>query len=63
MENLLTRAIKAVITGLVAGVIVALLLLVISALIPGVQIDASLWGTIIGILTALYVFVTGEQRL
>lgn len=61
MEGLALRAVRGIITGLIAGLITALILVVISALIPGISIDAGFWGLIVGILTALWVFLTGEN--
>lgn len=63
MDNLLERAVSAVVKGIIVGVVVALLLLIISALIPDVSLDAGKWGAIAGVLAALYTFVTGRDRV
>lgn len=60
-DNLAERAVRAIISGLIAGVIVALLLYVIHLIAPAFTVDPSTWGLIVGILTALYVFVTGYR--
>lgn len=55
------RAIRATIAGLIAFIVALVILLIISVLLPGVSIDAKFWAGIIGLLTALYTFLTGER--
>lgn len=59
-NDVVTRLVNAVVQGIIAGAIVAVLLFVVSKLVPGLEIDASLWALIIGVLVALYVFVNGS---
>lgn len=63
MNDIVSRAVSAVVSGLIAGLAVGLLLWVISALIPGFQIDASMWATIVGVLVALWTFFSGTTPL
>lgn len=60
-NNLVSRLVRSIISGIVAGIITAILLFIVSALLPGVRIDASLWAMIVGILVALYSFVSGNN--
>lgn len=54
MDDLMGRIIKAVLLGLIAGIVTALLVFIISALVPGMRIDASFWGLVVGIIVGLY---------
>lgn len=62
MNGIVSKAISAVVSGIVAGLAVGLLLWIISALIPGFEIDASFWATIVGVLVALWTFFVGPNR-
>lgn len=62
MDDLMGRIVRAVVAGLIAGVVTALLVFIISALIPGVRIDASFWGLIVGLLVGIYTLFSGPQN-
>lgn len=51
-----SKLLRAAIIGLIVGIVVAFILFVISALLPGIQINASFWGFVIGVIAGLYVF-------
>lgn len=63
MNDLVSRLLRALVSGLVVGLIVALVLLVVSALLPGVEIDASFWGFVVGAVCAIYTFVTRRDAI
>lgn len=60
-DNLVERAVTAVVAGLVAGVVTALVVWLISVLVPGVALDPGFWGTVVGVIVALLTFVTGKN--
>lgn len=57
-SNRLELAVASFIFGIAVGVVVALIVLVISALIPGVELAAGKWGLIAGILAGIGHFVS-----
>lgn len=59
---MLSRLFTAALLGLIGGAIVALIVFIISALLPAVVIDASKVGVIAGIIIFLYVLVAGEDK-
>lgn len=63
VDNIGERLIKAIVYGLIAGFVTALLLFVLSAILPGVVINASFWGMIVGILAGLYAFFVGRRTV
>lgn len=63
MSELAVRVLRAAGAGLVAGLLTALVILIISAVLPGVTISASLWGTIVGLAVFLLTLFTGNSRL
>jgi len=60
-NNFGARFAKAILLGLLWGVVAALVLLVLSALLPGVEIAASLWGALVGFVVFLYVLLAGAR--
>lgn len=60
-DNLAERAIRALIVGLVTGVAVALLVWLVSVLLPGVSLDPGFWGTVAGVIAGLYTLFTGKR--
>lgn len=61
MNDLASRVVNALLAGIITGLVVALVLFVISALLPGVTIDASFWGTVVGVLAALVSFLQNRS--
>lgn len=59
---MIERIIKSALVGLIVGAIAALIIAIISAILPAVEIDASWWGVVIGVLVALYHFFNGNDR-
>lgn len=59
-NNIADRVVKALIIGLVTGVVVALLVWIVSALTP-LALDPGFWGTVVGVIAGLYVFFTGKR--
>lgn len=57
---MLDKVVNAVVAGLVTGVVVALLVWLISVLVPGVALDPGFWGTVAGVLAALVAFFSGR---
>lgn len=61
MNDVASRAVKAVVVGLVTAFVVFIILLVVSAILPSVSLDAAKWGMIVGVLAGLYSFLTGNN--
>lgn len=62
-ESLLARVFKAIVIGVVVGLFTALVLVILSALLPGVVIDARFWGIVVGLAAGLYYLLTGKRAL
>lgn len=56
----LNRVLLAILYGIGAGLAVFLVLLIISALLPGVTIDASAWAVFVGLIVAIAHFIRGR---
>lgn len=59
-NNLVGRVLRSILVGLVTGFVVFLVLLVISGLVIGVELDAAKWGGLVGLLAGLLHFFTGR---
>jgi VIT1/CCC1 family predicted Fe2+/Mn2+ transporter len=62
-DNLGERALAAIVSGLVAGVVTALVVWLISVLVPGVALDPGFWGTVVGVIVGLFTFFSGRNRV
>jgi uncharacterized membrane protein YvlD (DUF360 family) len=62
-DNLGERALTAIISGLVAGVVTALVVWLLSVLVPGVELDPGFWGTVVGVIVGLLTFFSGRSRV
>lgn len=62
-NNLVSRALKALVVGLVTGFVAFVIIALISMLIPTVSLDAAKWGAVVGVLAGLISFVTGQNVL
>ena len=60
---MISRFVHSLVAGIVVGLLAALALFIISALIPKFTVDASWWAGIIGLLAFLYDFFVGTDRL
>lgn len=63
MSDLVTRVLYALAAGVITGLVALLVIAVVSALLPGISIDASFWATVLGVIAALLTFFTGSARL
>lgn len=54
-----TRVVQAVLSGILAAFIALLIVSLFNVILP-LQLDASGWAGVIGILVAIYVFLTNE---
>jgi uncharacterized membrane protein YdcZ (DUF606 family) len=62
-KDVTERAVAALWFGLVVGFVVFLVLLVVSALLPKVQIDAGWWGLAAGLVAGLFTFLKGRSAV
>lgn len=63
MSELAVRVLRALGVGILVGLIAALVIVVISAVLPGVTISASFWGTVLGVLAFVLTLLTGTSSL
>lgn len=63
MPELLKRILLGAVYGIIAGFLVFLVVLLISALLPLVSLNAAAIGTIAGILTAVIYILTGRTTI
>lgn len=63
MNELAVRVLRALGVGIITGLVAALVILVISAVLPGVTISASFWGTVLGVIAFVLTLLTGSTRL
>lgn len=52
-------AVRSVVSGILAGLVVGVLLLIVSALIPTVHLQAAMIGFWVGVAVALLTFLSG----
>lgn len=57
MNNFGKLAVKSAISGVGAGLVVGLILFAVSALIPGLEISAAVWGFWVGVSVAVISFI------
>lgn len=65
VENVVERAVRSIVVGLIAGILVGLTLWIVEAVITNagqsINLNPSMWGLIVGVLVALYSFVTNRR--
>lgn len=58
---MLKRIPMAILVGIITGLIAAVVIYIISALLPNVELDVSKWASLIGLLAGVVYLVTGEN--
>lgn len=61
-NSLITRALRALAVGVITGLLAALIIVIVSALLPGVTIEASFWGAVLGLVAGILSFL-GDNRI
>lgn len=60
-NNIVARALQALVVGLVTGFAVFVILLLVSMLLPAVSLDAAKWSFVVGVIAGLLSFFTGRN--
>jgi hypothetical protein len=61
MNDLAERILYALVVGFITGVVVALIVWLLSVLLPGIALDPGFWGTVAGVIAGLYAFITRKR--